>query len=76
MSCLRPSIRLSVAMIDCFKCLHFYITWDKHFPYGCKLMSFKSKRQPSKEVLLASGKECLGFVKKTDKDKTTKSKMV
>ena len=47
--------------IDCFKCEHFYITWDKRFPYGCRAMGFKTANIPSGDVCRASGEECLWF---------------
>ncbi|MBF0458583.1 MAG: uracil-DNA glycosylase [Nitrospirae bacterium] len=50
--------------IDCFKCHHFFITWDRKFPYGCKFMGFKSKVMPSQEVFSASGKACQSFKEK------------
>jgi hypothetical protein len=50
--------------IDCFKCRHFFITWDKNFPRGCRALGFKSREIPSSMVFQASGKECLKFEKK------------
>ncbi|BCB97274.1 hypothetical protein JZK55_21960 [Dissulfurispira thermophila] len=50
--------------IDCFKCKHFYITWDKGFPYGCRAMGFKTKNMPSDEVYKASTIECLKYEEK------------
>ena len=50
--------------LDCRKCSHFYVTWDKKFPYGCKAAAFKSARLPSVEVLAASGTACLSFERK------------
>ncbi|MCG6551045.1 MAG: hypothetical protein L7F77_01860 [Candidatus Magnetominusculus sp. LBB02] len=50
--------------IDCFKCRHFFITWDRKFPYGCKFMGFKSKAMPSQEVFKASGSSCVSFKEK------------
>ncbi|HEC49710.1 MAG TPA: uracil-DNA glycosylase [Candidatus Desulfofervidus auxilii] len=50
--------------IDCFKCKFFYVTWDKHFPYGCKVMGFKSKEIPSNVVLKSSKMSCLFFKNK------------
>jgi hypothetical protein len=47
--------------INCFHCIHFYITWDKKFPKGCKAMNFKSKKMPSLLVHEASGMECTRF---------------
>jgi hypothetical protein len=55
--------------IDCFSCKHFYITWDKNFPYGCKVLGFKSKSMPAGEVYKASALECLRYEKKPDAPK-------
>ncbi len=49
---------------DCFTCVHFYITWDRHFPYGCRAMQFKTRNMPSADVYGASGKKCMGFKQK------------
>ena len=51
-------------MIDCHKCKHYYVTWDKNFPHGCKAMIFKSKQLPSIDVRVSSLRECLLFIKK------------
>lgn len=50
--------------INCFDCQHFYITHDPMFPYGCRSQGFKSRLQPSKEVYMSSGVECLSFAEK------------
>ncbi|SKC38416.1 uracil-DNA glycosylase [Maledivibacter halophilus] len=50
--------------INCFKCIHFYITWDPNNPRGCKYFGFKTKLVPSLAVLRSSGKKCRAFVKK------------
>jgi len=50
--------------VDCFKCRHFFVTWDKNFPRGCQALGFKSKEMPSQMVFLASGMQCLKFEKK------------
>ena len=50
--------------IDCFKCKHFYITWEQSFPRGCKAMGFKSKEMPSDVVYQSSGMECMRFEEK------------
>jgi hypothetical protein len=50
--------------IECKKCVHFYITWDKHYPKGCKAMGFKSVEIPSIMVYKLSGVECLRFENK------------
>lgn len=51
-------------MIDCHKCKHYYVTWDKNFPHGCKAIKFKSKQLPSIQVRVSSQFECLLFSKK------------
>jgi hypothetical protein len=51
-------------MIDCHHCQHFYITWDKAFPYGCRAIGFKSRQIPCVSVRVNSGKECLLFQKR------------
>jgi len=50
--------------IDCRTCKHYHITWDKHFPYGCKAMGFKSSTLPAREVFLSSGTRCEFFERK------------
>ncbi len=47
--------------VNCRGCKHFYITWDKLSPYGCKSMGFKSKTMPSVIVTQTTGKTCLSF---------------
>jgi len=46
-------------MIDCHKCEHYYVTWDKEFSHGCGAMGFKSKQFPSIVVRVSSDHECL-----------------
>ncbi|MCP4716637.1 MAG: uracil-DNA glycosylase [Deltaproteobacteria bacterium] len=50
--------------VNCHRCRHYYITWDKRFPYGCREMGFKSRFLPSDAVYQNSGMACLGFVPK------------
>jgi hypothetical protein len=47
--------------IDCFRCRHFYVTWEVNQPRGCKAFGFKTSRMPSLVVLEASGAPCLKF---------------
>lgn len=47
--------------MDCKKCQFFYITWDKNFPYGCRLYEIKSKTTPDVQVLVNTGIACLGY---------------
>lgn len=54
-------------MIDCHKCEHYYVTWDKKFPYGCKAIGFKSMQLPSVVVFASSNRKCLLFKKKKEK---------
>lgn len=47
--------------LHCRDCLHYYITHDLSFPYGCRAMGFKSRRQPIQDVLEVTGAPCLTF---------------
>ncbi|TCL72417.1 hypothetical protein EDC14_1006130 [Hydrogenispora ethanolica] len=47
--------------INCYQCRHFYITWDKSFPNGCKSYGFKSKSLPSLFVYESSAAPCAFF---------------
>jgi hypothetical protein len=52
-----PTLRL-----DCRRCTRYFVTWDEHFPHGCRCMGFKSRRLPSEEVRQAmNGVECALF---------------
>jgi hypothetical protein len=53
--------------IDCFACRHFYITYDRSFPYGCRRVGFKSRLIPSKEMYINSGLACQLFEEKGKK---------
>ncbi len=58
-------------IIDCHKCEHYYVTWDKDFPHGCRAMGFKSKQMPSREVRKSTpGMDCLLFKEKKQRHKT------
>jgi hypothetical protein len=46
---------------DCFKCVHFEITWDEHFPRSCSIFGFKGKELPSFTVLKYTGYNCPSF---------------
>ena len=50
--------------IDCRKCRHYQITWDRRYPYGCRVMKFKSAGLPARDVIAASGTPCQFFEKK------------
>lgn len=60
--------------IDCRKCKHYYITWDKKFPYGCRAMGFKGREQPCWVVYRSSGIRCQLFAKKESRTKAKKSR--
>lgn len=47
--------------IDCHRCVHYYVTWQKSHPHGCKAMGFKSSQMPSLVVLRNSGTRCLRY---------------
>jgi len=47
--------------IDCHQCRHYYVTWQKTHPHGCKVMGFKSAQMPSQAVYQSSGRQCLYF---------------
>ncbi|MBI5491775.1 MAG: uracil-DNA glycosylase [Deltaproteobacteria bacterium] len=55
--------------LDCFKCRHFYVTWDEFFPRGCKALSFKSRELPSAVVLKSSGLDCQMYEPRDKKSK-------
>jgi hypothetical protein len=47
---------------------HYYVTWDKNFPHGCRAMDFKSLQVPSVVVQSSTqGKDCLLFKQKIEK---------
>ena len=50
--------------VDCFKCKHFYVTWDQNNPRGCKYFGFKTKLMPSIAVSKSSGKSCQAYTPK------------
>ncbi len=54
----------STEKICCKNCRHYYVTWDKDFPYGCKAMGFKSKNASAVVVLESSGLPCQHFERK------------
>ena len=45
----------------CHQCANYQITHDVQFPYACRALDFKSRRQPCLDVLEASGQACLYF---------------
>lgn len=53
-----------VPHINCFFCEHFYITYEQRYPYGCRIIGFKSARMPSVDVSINSNMPCGLFVQK------------
>ena len=51
----------------CIGCTHYYITWDKNFPKGCKGFGFKSRNMPCIVVKESSGETCKMYVPKESK---------
>lgn len=45
----------------CFSCMHFFISHDRNFPYGCRAVGFKSRIMPSSEMYAHSGIPCQLF---------------
>ena len=50
--------------IDCYSCCFFFITHDRHFPYGCRAAGFKSRVLPAKDMFEHSGLICQLFQRK------------
>ncbi len=50
---------------NCMACLHFYVTHEPAFPYGCKAMGFKSAQYPAVTVFASSGMHCQLFIRKS-----------
>ena len=48
--------------VNCLQCRHYYVTWDRRHPHGCRRMGFKSHEIPSVVVRKsAGGLKCLMF---------------
>ena len=50
---------------NCMACLHFYVTYEPAFPYGCRALGFKSAQYPAITVFASSGMHCQLFARKT-----------
>jgi hypothetical protein len=50
--------------VNCYKCVHFTITWEPKYPRCCRLFGFKTAAMPSIAVFKSSGEPCAGFQKK------------
>lgn len=55
---------METTQIDCRRCRHYHVTWDKRAPHGCRAMKFKSLNMPAMEVFAASGTPCQFFERK------------
>ena len=66
---------VSDKQIDCNSCAHFFITWNKRFPFGCRAMGFMSANSPNKDVFEVEGRNCLAYKEKSlmSKDKVSSS---
>ena len=53
----------------CSQCRHYYITWDERFPYGCRVLAFKSKTPPAATVFSASDMACQFFLPKKKRNR-------
>ena len=64
---------VSAKQIECNSCAHFFITWNKRFPFGCRAMGFMSANSPNKDVLEVEGRDCLAYKEKNlmSKDKVS-----
>lgn len=57
--------------INCYECIHHFITHQPNHPYGCKAYGFKSKKMPSVAVFESSGKPCQAYEKKDSKSQSS-----
>ena len=46
---------------NCRRCLHFFVTHEARWPYGCRWFEMKSRTLPSAEVVRSSGEPCRAF---------------
>ncbi len=53
--------------INCYRCVHFFITYQQSQPYGCRAYGFKSKAMPSIVVQQSSNVPCGAFTEKPNK---------
>jgi hypothetical protein len=54
-----------MTVAGCQHCRHYYVTWDKVQPHGCRAFRFKSREIPGSVVERnSSGKPCQLFAGK------------
>ncbi len=58
---MEESCRVIPKLLSCKGCVHYNITHDVKFPYGCAAFGIKSVRQPVRDVMEASWLQCLYF---------------
>ncbi len=56
-----------MVMPSCAHCVHYFITYERSQPYGCRAMGFKSRQNPALVVFRSSGQQCRMFQKKPAK---------
>ena len=44
--------------VRCHGCAHYFVTYDRHRPYGCAKFGFKTKSLPSQIVIESTGMQC------------------
>ncbi|NBR12009.1 MAG: hypothetical protein EBU00_07345 [Alphaproteobacteria bacterium] len=44
--------------MSCHGCVHFYVTHQPTWPYGCRAFGMRSRQHPARDVLVNSGKPC------------------
>ena len=54
---------------NCNNCIHFYVTYKRSFPYGCRAFGIVSKKNPYLEIKKVSGTNCALFSKRIKYDK-------
>jgi hypothetical protein len=59
---------------NCRECRHFFITFDKFVPYGCRKFQIKSAGLPSQAVASAGSGDCQAFEPKPNKNQTGSDK--
>ncbi|PID55538.1 uracil-DNA glycosylase [candidate division KSB3 bacterium] len=60
-----------MVMPSCAHCVHYFITYERFQPYGCRAMGFKSRQNPAEVVFCSSGQQCRMFVDKRAKKQNT-----
>ncbi|HYF82726.1 MAG TPA: uracil-DNA glycosylase [Clostridia bacterium] len=50
--------------VNCITCTHYYVTWDRSFPNGCRLFEFETGKLPSQLVQESTGDSCKNHIEK------------